>query len=286
MKFLAIPLLGIGAGLVAAASPLPLVVADPLVVRQGELVRGALPPGSRALTLDDAPVTLTADGHYMLGIDRDASGDHRLAWVTPDGRSASRPLRISAGTWDIDRLPARLVNQNPNAAPNPFWEKLRKAETDAIKAARAETTPWPFWQAQFQWPAVGRISGVFGSQRIYGERAAAYHAGLDIAAPHGTRVTAPIAGIVRLASDGPFSLEGNIIILDHGQGLHSVFLHLSRIMVKPGEIVAQGQELGRIGTTGRSTGPHLHWGMTWHGVKVDPLPLLPPLPPRTDLAGR
>jgi murein DD-endopeptidase MepM/ murein hydrolase activator NlpD len=279
-----------GAGIVAAASPLPLVVAEPLVARQGELLRGNLPAGSAALTIDAAPITLTADGHYMIGIDRDATGSRRLAWVTPDGRSASRTLTIREGTWDIDRLPARLVNQNPNAAPNPAWEALRKAETDAIKAARAETTPWPFWQSAFQWPATGRISGVFGSQRIYGKVAAAFHAGLDIAAPHGTIVRAPIPGIVRLASDGPFSLEGNIIILDHGQGLHSAFLHLSRILVKPGEIVAQGQEIGRIGTTGRSTGPHLHWGMTWHGVKVDPQPLLPPMPqqmpPRTDQAGR
>ncbi len=283
---LAIPLLLAGAAIVAAASPLPLVVSAPLVARQGELLRGSLPSGSRNLAIDDAPITLTADGQYMLGIDRDATGSRRLTWVTPDGRSASRTLTITAGTWDIDRLPARLVNQNPNAAPNPAWEALRKGETDAIRAARAETTPWPFWQARFQWPAIGRISGVFGSQRVYGERPAAYHAGLDIAAPHGTIVKAPIPGIVRLASDGPFSLEGNILILDHGQGLHSAFLHLSRILVKPGDIVAQGQEIGRIGTTGRSTGPHLHWGMTWRGVKVDPQPLLPPMPPRTDQAGR
>lgn len=275
---LAIPLLVAGAGIVAAASPLPLVVADPLVARQGELLRGLVPAGSRALTLDDAPVTLTADGRYMLGIDRDATGDHQLAWVTQDGRSARRRLTITPGTWEIDHLPARLVNQNPNAAPNPAWEALRTAETTAIKAARAETTPWPFWQAALVWPATGRISGVFGSQRIYGDRPAAYHAGLDIAAPHGTIVKAPIPGIVRLASDGPFSLEGNIIILDHGQGLHSAFLHLSRILVKPGDIVAQGQDIGRIGTTGRSTGPHLHWGLTWRGVKVDPLPLLPAMP--------
>ncbi len=278
MKFLAVPLLVASAGIVAAASPLPLVIAEPLVARQGELVRGVLPPGSRALTLDDAPVTFTADGHYMLGIDRDATGSRRLAWVTPDGRSASRTLTITPGTWEIDRLPARLVNQNPNAAPNPAWEALRTAETDAIKAARVEITPWPFWQSQLQWPATGRISGVFGSQRIYGERAAAYHAGLDIAAPHGTLVKAPLTGIVRLASDGPFSLEGNIIILDHGQGLYSAFLHLSRILVNEGEIVAQGQYIGRIGTTGRSTGPHLHWGMTLAGVKIDPQPLLPPMP--------
>jgi len=278
MKLLAIPLLLAGAGITAAASPLPLEIAQPLVARQGELLRGVLPPGSRALTLDDAPVTFTADGRYMFGIDRDATGSRQLAWITPDGRRARRSLTITPGTWEIDRLPARLVNQNPNAAPNPVWEALRKAETDAVRAARAETSPWPFWQARAQWPATGRISGVFGSQRIYGEKPAAFHAGLDIAAPHGTMVTAPLPGIVRLASDGPFSLEGNIIIIDHGQGLHSVFLHLSRILVKPGEIVAQGQEIGRIGTTGRSTGPHLHWGMTWHGVKVDPQPLLPPMP--------
>ena len=147
-------------------------------------------------------------------------------------------------------------------------------------------TPWPFWRAPFRWPATGRISTHFGAQRVYGDVPAAYHSGLDIAAPSGTPVVAPAPGIVRLAR-GPFSLEGNIIIIDHGQGLYSAFLHLSAISVADGAIVAQGDEIGRIGTTGRSTGPHLHWGLTWHDVRVDPEALLPPMPSAaTRLAAR
>ena len=138
-------------------------------------------------------------------------------------------------------------------------------------------SPWPFWRGEFHWPATGRISTHFGAQRVYGDVPASYHGGMDIAAPRGTPVTSPVPGVVRLAA-GPFALEGNLVIIDHGRGLFSLMMHLSKIDVKVGDILAQGAKVGEIGSTGRSTGPHLHWGLTWHGVKVDPEALLPPQP--------
>jgi murein DD-endopeptidase MepM/ murein hydrolase activator NlpD len=278
MRYLALPVVLATAALTGAAAPLPLVIAQPLNAVQGQLLITALPAGSHDLRLDGQPVFVDGDGRFMIGVDRDFAGSKRLEWVTPDGRSARRDLVVQAREWVIDRLPARLnPPPDPNAPRNLEAEARREAEIAQIRAARADIAPWPFWRGQFQWPATGRISTHFGAQRFYGDRPASYHSGMDIAAPTGTPVAAPIPGVVRLAA-GPFSLEGNLIIIDHGRGLFSVMMHLSQIDVNAGDIVAQGQKIGEIGSTGRSTGPHLHWGMTWHGVRVDPEALLPPMP--------
>lgn len=277
MRFLALPVLVATAAITGAAAPLPLVVA-PLTAVQGELLITALPAGSHDLRLDNGPLHIDDDGHFMVGVDRDFTGTRRLDWVTPDGRSAHRKIEVSAREWDIDRLPARLMRPaDPDAPRDLEYEARREAEVAQVKAARVEASPWPFWRADFHWPATGRISTHFGSQRFYGDVPASYHGGMDIAAPRGTPVTSPVPGVVRLAA-GPFALEGNLVIIDHGRGLYSVMMHLSKIDVKAGDIVAQGDKIGEIGSTGRSTGPHLHWGLTWNGVKVDPEALLPPMP--------
>ena len=286
MRFLALPVLLATAAITGAAAPLPLVIAEPLLAVQGQLLIASLPAGSRDLRLDGEALHIDGDGRFMAGVDRDFAGSRRLEWVTPDGRSAHRELVVTARQWDIDRLPARLLRPaDPDAPRNLEWEARREAEVAQVKAARVEISPWPFWRTAFQWPATGRISTHFGSQRFYGDVPASYHGGMDIAAPSGTPVTSPLPGVVRLAA-GPFALEGKIIIIDHGRGLHSAMLHLSRIEVKAGDIVAQGQKIGRIGSTGRSTGPHLHWGLTWHGIKVDPEALVPPLPTNATPVGR
>ena len=284
MRFAALPLLAVTAAITGAAAPTPLVVDEPIAAVQGQLLISALPAGSSNLRVDDQPLHLDGDGRFMLGMDRDYSGTRRLDWVMPDGRSAHRQIVVTGREWVIDRLPGRLLRPaDPGAPRNLEYELRRESEVAQVKSARMEISPWPFWRAAFQWPATGRISTHFGAQRMYGDVPASYHGGMDIAAPRGTPVTAPIPGVVRLAA-GPFSLEGNIVIIDHGRGLYSAMMHLSRIDVKAGDIVAQGQRIGAIGSTGRSTGPHLHWGMTWNGVKVDPEALLPPMPAKGETA--
>jgi murein DD-endopeptidase MepM/ murein hydrolase activator NlpD len=286
MRLLALPLLLAGAAISVAAAPLPVMVADPLQAVQGQILIDSLPEGSRELTLDDQSIHVEADGRFMLGVDRDFAGTRRLRWVMADGRSARRDLIVTARSWEIDRLPARLLTPaDPDQPRNLEWEARREAEVAQVRAARANPSAFPFWRAPFRWPALGRISTHFGAQRIYGDTPASYHSGMDIAAPTGTLVTAPIPGVVRLAA-GPFSLEGNIVILDHGRGLYSAMLHLSRIDVQAGQIVRQGDTIGAIGSTGRSTGPHLHWGLTWNGVRVDPEALLPPMPPMPPMPPR
>ncbi len=119
---------------------------------------------------------------------------------------------------------------------------------------------------------------MFGSQRIYAGEPGSPHAGVDIARPTGTIVGSPADGVVVLAAAAPFTLEGNLLMIDHGMGLVSAFLHLSRIDVKPGDHVLRGQPVGAIGMTGRATGPHLHWAMSLGQTKIDPQLVAGPMP--------
>jgi len=274
LKLLGLALVIAAAAPTVAAAPLPFTAAAALATRQGAVVRSRLPRPGHDLTLDGRPVPMASDGAFMIGIDRDAGPTAMLAWTTDDGRPARWPLTVTAQAWDTDRLPGRLSMPGP---PNPEYDARRTRELGAVKAARAEVSPLPFWRGAFIRPVPGRISTNFGAQRIYGDRPAAPHGGMDIAAPTGTPVLSPTPAIVKLAT-GPFALEGNLVILDHGAGLYSVMMHLSRIDVRPGQIVAQGQPIGLVGATGRATGPHLHWGMTWQGVRVDPATLMTETP--------
>ena len=120
----------------------------------------------------------------------------------------------------------------------------------------------------------GRISGRFGNQRIYNGTPKSPHSGMDIAAGTGTPIRAPAGGTVTLAQQD-FYLTGGTVMIDHGHGIGSNFLHLSRLDVKVGDVVKQGDVIGAVGSTGRSTGPHLHWGMSWFDIRIDPLLVLP-----------
>jgi murein DD-endopeptidase MepM/ murein hydrolase activator NlpD len=119
------------------------------------------------------------------------------------------------------------------------------------------------WRQRFIWPTTGRISGRFGSQRVYRGEPASFHSGVDVAPGAGAPVVAPADGVVVLAGPPAFSLEGNLLIIDHGMGLNSAFLHLASQAVRQGQRVRQGQLIGTVGATGRATGPHLHWSMKW-----------------------
>lgn len=242
--------------------------------RQGALMRGEAPAGTVALSLDGKPVPLAADGRFLIGFDRDQPAQAALVATLGDGRAVRRDLAVAAGAWRIETLDiARL----PTAATDDYL-RLRAGETARIAAARAIHSPSEGWRQHFIWPASGRISGAFGAQRIYRGEPAAYHSGVDIAAGAGATIVAPADGVVVLAGPPAFSLEGNLVILDHGMGLNSAFLHLATSEVRIGEAVRQGQPIGIVGATGRATGPHLHWSMMWQGARIDPAALAPPRP--------
>ncbi len=240
---------------------------------QGGLILGTAPAGTRTLTLNGKQIALSPDGRFIAGFDRDAGSQATLTATLADGRTISQPLTIAPRAWRIERLDT--LPKFP--APDPVFAKLRPPELAQIVAARARTTDAQGWRQAFAWPATGRISGLFGSQRIYKGEPGSYHSGTDIAKPTGAVVTAPADGVVILAADHPFTLEGNLLMLDHGMGLNSAFLHLSRIDVKLGDHVTKGQPIGAVGMTGRATGPHLHWALRWADAKLDPMLVAEPM---------
>jgi murein DD-endopeptidase MepM/ murein hydrolase activator NlpD len=241
---------------------------------QGGLLIGTAPEGTASLLLNGQPIIMAADGRFLAGFGRDAGPSAVIEAVLRDGRRIREELRIAPQQWDIQSLPTL----QRGTTPTPEFLARRKIELERIGTARAMRSESNGWRQRFIWPATGRISGVFGSQRIYAGEPGAPHSGVDVARPTGTPFTAPADGVVILAAEAPFTLEGNLLMIDHGMGLNSAFLHLSRIDVRLGERVTRGQMLGAIGATGRATGPHLHWGMMWNGVRIDPELLVGPMP--------
>ena len=241
---------------------------------QGGILTGAAPAGTVELRLDDQIVPVDVDGRFLIGFDRDAPAQARLAARLADGRTIDRLLSVAPGAWRIERVNAPLRPVRDNEA----FRALRRPELAQIAAARAKVTGAQGWRQKFLWPRIGRISGLFGSQRIYQGVPGSYHGGIDIAGSTGQPVFAPADGVVILAADRPFTLEGRLLMIDHGHGLSSAFLHLSGIDVKTGDTVRQGQRIGSVGSTGRATGPHLHWGLRWNDARVDPLLAAGPMP--------
>ena len=233
---------------------------------QGGFMRGQVPAGTRAASLGDVPLHLASDGHFFAAFDRDSPAAQTLRLTYGDGREDLRSLMITPRAWRIQHVNAPLTGSVP---PADFWER-RKPELDLIAAARAYQTGAQGWRQDFIWPVKGRISGLFGRQRIYRGEPGSFHTGLDIAPGAGTPFAAPADGVVVLARSG-FSLEGSLIIIDHGAGLNSAFLHAARILVNEGDNVRQGQIIGHVGASGRVTGPHLHWSVKWHAARLDPL---------------
>lgn len=240
---------------------------------QGGLLFGTAPSGTATLLLDGKPVPFASDGHFLVGFGRDAAADALLTAQLADGSRIRAPIKVRARTWDIQSLPTLPRGTDPT----PEFLARRKVELQRIEAARARRSGSEGWRQPFAWPVTGRISGVFGSQRIYAGEPGVPHSGVDVARPTGTPVAAPADGVVILAADAPFTLEGRLLMIDHGMGLNSAFLHLSRIDVAEGQKVVRGQIVGAIGATGRATGPHLHWGMKWQDVRIDPQLLTGPM---------
>jgi len=171
----------------------------------------------------------------------------------------------------IDGLPPAQVN------PPPETEARIAHDQVLIVAAHARDTERGDFLQHFQWPASGRVSGIFGSQRILNGTPKAPHYGVDVAVPIGTPVHAPIGGVVSLA-EADLYFTGGTLIIDHGHGVSSVLVHLSKLDVKVGDEVQQGEVVAHSGMTGRATGPHLHWGVYWFGQHIDPQTLVPPMP--------
>ena len=238
---------------------------------QGGLVRGAAPPET-SIMLDGRQLRLSPEGYFVFGFGRDALPRAVLVVSYPEGRQEARSLAIAARDYriqHIDGLPEKLVTPPPE-----IFNRIRE-EGAKVSQARAFDTAEMHVFAPFIWPARGPISGVYGSQRILNGKPRQPHFGVDIAAPTGTPVRAPAGGEIRLAETDLY-YSGGTVILDHGHGLSSSFLHLSRVDVAVGQQVVQGELIGEIGATGRVTGAHLDWRMNWFERRLDPAFLVGP----------
>lgn len=241
----------------------------PATLSQGGLVMVQLQPGSQ-LELAGKPVHVGEDGLAVFGAGRDEHGPLAIDIVQPGGGRVSTRIAIVPRDWPIE-----YINGVPPATVNPPPELAARIEREqaAVGDARSRDDEREDFLGGFIWPVQGRISGRFGNQRVYNGEPKAPHSGMDIAVPQGTPVLAPAAGVVTFAQPDLY-LTGGTILLDHGFGLSSNFLHLSKLEVVVGQHVSQGQVIALSGMTGRVTGPHLHWGFNWLGVRLDPL-LLP-----------
>jgi murein DD-endopeptidase MepM/ murein hydrolase activator NlpD len=242
-------------------------------VVQGGLVLGQAAPGSRVIH-DGMPVRVSPQGVFLIGFGRDAEPDSTLALMSPTGERLERKLNVRQRQYKIQRidgLPPRKVTPRP--------EDLTRIRADAVaaRAARDRDDPRTDFIEGFIWPSIGPISGVYGSQRILNGKPRRPHFGVDVAAPVGAPVVAPAAGIVTLAHPDMF-YSGATLIIDHGHGLSSSFLHLNRILVKEGQKVTQGQPIAEVGASGRVTGAHLDWRMNLGGKRIDPQLLVGAMP--------
>ena len=237
---------------------------------QGGLVIGKVTPGS-TVRFQGRKVRVSALGYFLIGFSRDAKSPAKLDVVYPNGQKLSKSLTVETRTYDVQR-----IDGLPPKQVSPSKKDLQRIQKEQalINAARKRDDARTDFLQTFIWPVSGRISGIYGSQRILNGEPRRPHAGLDIAAPKGTPVRAPASGVVSLTHDGMY-FTGGTIILDHGHGLSTMYIHLNKIHVRKGERVEQGQVIGEVGMTGRATGPHLHWAMNLFNTKLDPKLLLP-----------
>lgn len=252
--------------LFAVAAAEAACIADlPESVLQGALVVGRIDPGC-AVSLGARALRVSAEGTFVFGVGRDAKD------VTLSVAGEPVALAVTARDYRIERVdgvPQSTVTPNPKIAARIAREQAEVAEARTRDDDRAD------FRYGFVRPAPGRVSGVYGSQRILNGTPKDPHYGLDLASPTGTPVKAPAGGIVSFAHAALY-LTGGTVLIDHGHGLSSSFLHLSKVGVKVGQRIEQGEVLGAVGMTGRASGPHLHWGMSWFGVRIDPQLLIDP----------
>ena len=246
-------------------------------VLRGDAIEGGLimarTAAGNVVTLDDAVIPATADGLFIIGFHRDSDQPVTIKIIQPDGASQLTVLTPEQRDYDIQRIDG--LQKNMVTPPASVIARI-KSDQAAVAAARQQTAAaGDFWQG-IDWPVTGRISGVFGSQRILNGKPRQPHYGIDIAAPRGTPVLAPASGRVTLVMDLYFS--GYTILVAHGLGLNSSFLHLDNVAVSTGEQVQRGTLLGWVGSTGRSTGPHLDWRLDWMGRRLDAALIAGPMP--------
>ncbi len=249
-------------------------------VKPGGMLIGSVVPGSR-VSIDGRVVRVSDQGRFVFGAGRDAEGVITVVVQPPEGDEITRTVAVEPRDYDIQRidgLPSRKVepNKDDQAKIEADWILLNDAKgIDHAHLAFAEPAVWP---------VLGPISGVFGSQRILNGKPKSPHRGVDVAANEGTPVGTMLDGVVTVAAADMYYTGGTVMV-DHGHGIKSLYAHLSSVDVEVGQTLVKGDAIGRIGSTGRATGPHLHLSLYWFETAIDPALVLGPMPKRDKAAG-
>lgn len=239
---------------------------------QSALIRATTEPGTQ-VTLNGEPVQVAPSGKFAFGFEREAPLEQTLELTYPDGQKAIKHIKLRERTYNIQRVNGISKKiMNPNSAS----QKRAAKDSAMVKAARNVQSTQEAFAGEFIWPTTGRISGVYGSQRVYNGVPGTPHYGVDVARATGTPVVAPADGVVTLAVPDMF-YSGGTMIIDHGYGVNSTFLHLSKLTAKVGDKVTQGQKVAEVGASGRATGAHLDWRLNWYQMRLDPTSVVPPM---------
>jgi murein DD-endopeptidase MepM/ murein hydrolase activator NlpD len=257
-------------GLALTAAPMLSRAAEPRLILGGSLEQGSLVIGKAApgatVRVNGESVSLAKDGTFAFGFEWDQKSATKVAAQFADGTTDSRdvtPIVRKYEVQSISGLPEKYV------APPPDIVARIKRENARVAEARRRDTAGDGFAEPFDWPVPGIVSGLFGSQRILNGVVSAPHFGVDIAAPEGTPIRAPAGGTVVLA-EPDFYLTGGTTVLDHGHGVFTVYIHQSALKVAVGQSMKRGEVIGLVGMKGRATGPHLHWGLNWFQMRLDP----------------
>tara|TARA_B100000575_G_scaffold223180_1_gene183604 strand:+ start:303 stop:1106 length:804 start_codon:yes stop_codon:yes gene_type:complete len=235
---------------------------------QGHYIIGITDPSAQII-IDKKEVKVSEDGFFVFGIDRDRKFDLTVTKILR-GEKQKIIKKVLKRKYNIQRIDG--LEESKVTPPESVYKRI-KEENNRIGEARAINSNLPFFKNQFIMPVKGIISGVYGSQRILNGKPKWPHYGIDIAAKKGTLIKSSASGIVTMAEDDLY-YTGGTIIMDHGHGISTIYSHLENVMVSVGDKINQGDIIGTVGSTGRSTGPHLDFRVNWFQTRLDPMSLL------------
>ena len=235
---------------------------------QGHFIIGITDPSAKII-IDKKNIKVSNDGYFVFGIDRDRKFDLTVTKVI-DGKKEKIIKKVLKRKYNIQRIDG--LEESKVTPPESVYKRI-KEENNKIGEARAINSDLPFFKNQFIMPVEGIISGVYGSQRILNGKPRWPHYGIDIAANQGTMIKSSGSGVVTMAEDDLY-YTGGTIIMDHGHGISTIYSHLETVMVSVGDEINQGDIIGTVGSTGRSTGPHLDFRVNWFQTRLDPLSVI------------
>ena len=235
---------------------------------QGHYIIGTTDPSARVI-IDDKEVKVSEDGFFVFGIDRDRKFDLTITKIQ-NGTKEKIIKKVLKRKYNIQRIDG--LEESKVTPPESVYNRI-KEENKKIGKARAINSDLTFFKKQFIMPVDGIISGVYGSQRILNGKPKWPHYGIDIAAKKGTMIKSSGSGIVTMAEDDLY-YTGGTIIMDHGHGISTIYSHLENVMVSVGDKINQGDVIGTVGSTGRSTGPHLDFRLNWFQTRLDPMTII------------